>query len=836
MLQCPNHTCQTLNAETNRFCQACGVFLPKHYLWAIGAGVDRYQPGEFLANRYQCKAPRIFLDTQPGIVPDPFQELPVEFTPYLKLTPYRLHVPQLYEVIPNEDGEGSILLLEDAPLAIARPSDVADTIPDLRYTPSQDASVVELLPRLDQAWSEAIALRQLNWLWQLAQLWQPLQLQGMTSTLLTPPLLRVEGGLVRLLELQSDRTPVSLPELGVLWRSWLPSTQPALAPFLETLCQQLTQGTIHSSEQLLDRLDAALVMAGRSLSRQVALSTQTDQGPHRKRNEDACFPKSGTVQHFTLSEPSPSSPSAFPVVVVCDGIGGHQGGDVASGLAIASIQEHLQTLNPSAMGSTALGLSLEQAACIANDRIAQRNDHEQRHDRERMGTTLVMGLVTGHDLYVTHVGDSRAYRITHHGYHQVTLDDDIASREVRMGYSSFRQALQQPIGGSLVQALGMGPSSVLHPTVQRFILDEDCIFLMCSDGLSDFDRVDEYWDTTLLPVLQGKQSLAQVTKDLVTIANTRNGHDNVTIGLIHCTVQPHALPPIPAELAIADRETPPASMPTSAEDPQPSASAVKTVHVSPAPTPKPNWFAVILSVLVLVGLGIGISYALFPQRFHRWLGATRSPAGSQPTSDATALPDLTPSPSPSDPLVELTSNDILQVQQGGSDGAIALYRSRPSSSPAETTPGTGEASPTPSPPNQPDPALSNRDRPDIELLGSLPIGSVIQILQKSAATPGEVWVEVRICSTPTSTLEEAGESGPSATESDRSQLPPNPSDRSVGGEALPSPGETLDPLLSTGSQGWIAESELLPIVAKLTEPSPTQLGDCTPRRPSTVES
>jgi protein phosphatase len=154
-----------------------------------------------------------------------------------------------------------------------------------------------------------------------------------------------------------------------------------------------------------------------------------------------------------------------------------------------------------------------------------------------MGTTLVMALPIGHEIYITHVGDSRAYWITRQGCYQITLDDDVASREVRLGYAIYREAIQQSGSGSLVQALGMSPSTSLHPTAQRFILDEDGVFLLTSDGLSDFDRVEDYWETEILPILKAEADIASVAEKLVEIANTKNGHDNVTIALVYCQVK-----------------------------------------------------------------------------------------------------------------------------------------------------------------------------------------------------------------------------------------------------------------------------------------------------------
>jgi protein phosphatase len=270
------------------------------------------------------------------------------------------------------------------------------------------------------------------------------------------------------------------------------------------------------------------------------MTTLTDTGPRRERNEDACYPPSGTV----VTMP----PQDSALAIVCDGIGGHQGGNIASNLAIETIYQQLgevtdltvrlrsPTTEHPLEPSRILAI-LDDAVAVANDKISDRNDGEHRQARQRMGTTLVMALPVGHEMYLTHVGDSRAYWVTREGCYQVTLDDDLASREVRLGYAVYREAVGNSGAGSLIQALGMSGSSSLHPTSQRFILDEEGIFLLTSDGLSDFDRVEDYWQTEILPILTGEDDIISVANKLVELANTKNGHDNVTLALIHYKVQ-----------------------------------------------------------------------------------------------------------------------------------------------------------------------------------------------------------------------------------------------------------------------------------------------------------
>ncbi len=517
-LYCPDDKCQAPNPVEHNFCQQCRTPLPKRYLWTVGESPSVSNSGEILADRYLVVSKSILLDTKPGLVPNsPDSENLQLIRPYLRLIPYRLHVPQVYGVLTLTDSESKqeILLLEKPPLNV-----------------DGAANVVQLCSQLSTAWGSATSMRQLNWLWQTAQLWQPLVNEGVASSLLDPHLLRVEGSLVRLLELRPDlNSAPELPQIGEFWQQLLPTAKPAIAEFLGEICRCLHLGEIQSSEQLVAILDQGLVEIGQQTPT-IKITTKSDTGPSRQRNEDACYPSSGT----TITKP----PQPSALAIVCDGIGGHEGGNVASNLAIETIQQQVQQLtniSSDHIDPPTLLEDLEQAAAVANDKISQINDSEQRTGRQRMGTTLVMALPIAHSMYIAHVGDSRAYLITRYNCYQVTLDDDVASREVRLGYATYRDALHQGASGSLVQALGMSPSSSLHPTAQRFILDEDCVFLLCSDGLSDFDRVEQYWDTEILPIITNGLDVVDVTEKLLEIANTKNGHDNVTIALVHYQVK-----------------------------------------------------------------------------------------------------------------------------------------------------------------------------------------------------------------------------------------------------------------------------------------------------------
>lgn len=753
---CPNPMCQAPNPESHRFCHQCRTPLPKRYLWVVGKGADSLKPGEFLGSRYLVKRDRIVLDTQPGLPPELPEDISVAAEPYLKLSTCQPQVPQIFGLVEMNQKRSSteLLLLEQAPIYS---EDVS----------RQGSASVEgyLMPMLADAWATSSGIRQLNWLWQIAHLWQPLSLQRVASTLLTPELLRVEGSLVRLLQLQIDgRSNPRLSDLGRLWQQWQPTAQPDIAAFFSQLCQQIVQGNIRNAEQLVMVLDSALAVCGQYQTRSIQIATLTDQGPSRQRNEDACYPTSGTVLNITTPANLLSDTSqAVPLVVVCDGIGGHEGGEVASNLAIATIQQKLQRLllSPSAIDPTSLSYSLEQATLAANDVISQRNDAEQRQERQRMGTTLVMSLVHNHELYITHVGDSRAYRISQTGCHQVTLDDDLASREVRLGYSLYRNALQQPGSGSLVQALGMNPSSMLHPTVQRFVLDEDCLFLLCSDGLSDNDRVEQHWQTELLPVVEGKVDVATAVQRLVALANRENGHDNVTIGLVNCRVSRAdrmAAPALDPALAIAPNQLGVASSSFADLDPSvasPSKTQVLSRQQSNGLLP---WLLGLAIVLGLVGLG-----ALFISMLRSQL----NPAATvSPNPLETASPSLTEPPPPPSPPPPLTVGSIVQVDRlipnSNQTGSITLLPEPPRSGTSQT----------------------------ITTAGTVPEGSVLQISSKQSIPRQGTWLKLRVCSVP--------------------------ADASISSQPV-----------QAGQTGWIEESAIAPLVVQEPTLTPNQMGNCT---------
>jgi len=559
-IYCPNLNCSApVNNQGDLICQTCQTPLVYRYLWAVGEAVLTMPTDTLVGGRYYVRTPQVWLDTQPALQPDfPAMELSDEIQSYLQLTPQRWHLPEVYGVCPLQQADGgeiaAVLLLENAPLT----------------------DKGNLYPAIAQSWGSATAVRQLYWLWQLLSLWEPLAAEGATASLLVADNIRVEGWRVRLCQLFWDEgllaaseatsepmQSLSLADLAILWLGWVDQAHPAISDSLRHLCYEMRAEKVDVQE-IAAQLNHLLLQQAAQLPLRLQVASHSDTGPQHQHNEDSCYPPA-----FEVSTEADNLHAQL--AMVCDGIGGHEGGEVASQMAVRSLKLQVQALlaeiaeQPEPLAPAIVAEQLTAAVRVINDLIAAQNDAQGREARRRMGTTLVMGLQlpqgipvtdTGtvgnsHELYLVNVGDSRAYWITPRYCHCLTLDDDVAVREVRMGRMIYREALQRPDAGSLIQAVGTRASEFLHPTIQRFIVEEDGVLLLCSDGLSDNNWVEASWQELMTDVFRGKRSLEAAAAAWVDLANQKNGHDNVTVVLMNCHVSspmPELLmPPAPSE-------------------------------------------------------------------------------------------------------------------------------------------------------------------------------------------------------------------------------------------------------------------------------------------------
>jgi len=636
-MQCPNPDCLCEDTPLGqRLCQRCKTPLTYRYLWAIGQGVESVAPGTVVSDRYQVMAPHIWLDLWPTRPPEAPDDIPVALLPYLKLFAYRLHVPTIYSFTVWEST--GVLLLENVPID----------------------RTGKLLPTIAVLMPHATAVRQVYWLWQLLDLWMPLKELGVATSLLVPENIRIEGWRVRLRSLYRDEdeaTPPRLSALAELWRSWSSGFREPIQEPLGYLLDQMEQGLEENGpgqgvRAIALQLNQILLAQAATLPLRLKVASATSTGPRRHLNEDFCYPLPGRLTDVE------DDPLASHLAIVCDGVGGHAGGEVASQMAVRSLQIQLRALlaeiaeQKDIWPPDVVAQQLEALIRIVNNLIAAQNDEQEREARDRMGTTLVLALqlpqniateegqANSHELYLAHLGDSRAYWITPRYCQLLTVDDDIAGREVRNGRNLHREALRRVDGGVLTQAVGTRVADYIYPTLQRFVLEEDGVLLLCSDGLSDRDRIEQYWETICHPLFKEKASLESVAQRWVDLANEKSGHDNVSVVLMRCQIapeQPKLFDPTQIQPDATTAASPETELAESARallyDTPEVSSRPAEIPTTPAPRSTSYWMQVLSILLAMFILGLGTTLLwqwLSPESFNRFWQRYPAPENTTP--------------------------------------------------------------------------------------------------------------------------------------------------------------------------------------------------------------
>ncbi|MGQ9866227.1 MAG: protein phosphatase 2C domain-containing protein [Pseudanabaenaceae cyanobacterium] len=252
----------------------------------------------------------------------------------------------------------------------------------------------------------------------------------------------------------------------------------------------------------------------------------SDAGPQRESNEDHY----GVFCRWQLTETLTAGrqEQARGFFLVCDGMGGHAGGEVASALAVESLTKQLQPFWEKGMPGKQ---TLTRLVWEANRVIYQQNEAESRRDYGRMGTTLVLLLVVDTQAAIVHVGDSRIYRMTTNHLEQLTRDHEVAEQLIDRGVDPMT-ARMRPDAHQLTQALGPFTSDRIVPEVAFFEITEPSLFLLCSDGVCDYNLIEQHWKHALLPYLAPHTNLRTGVQELVELANQFNGHDNATAVLV----------------------------------------------------------------------------------------------------------------------------------------------------------------------------------------------------------------------------------------------------------------------------------------------------------------
>jgi protein phosphatase len=200
--------------------------------------------------------------------------------------------------------------------------------------------------------------------------------------------------------------------------------------------------------------------------------------------------------------------------VVADGIGGSEGGEIASRIAVESIIKSYYTLPATTVPSV-----LKQAILQANKQILAVG---QKRNWPNMGTTVVCAVLSDRMLYLTHLGDSRAYLLREGQLKRVTTDHSHVQTLIEKGELSKEEAPHHPQYHQITQALGS--SSSIEPAIKSFSISPGDQLLLCSDGLHD-----ELSDQEIKQLLTSEADQQTICNNLVLQANLAGGKDNISL-------------------------------------------------------------------------------------------------------------------------------------------------------------------------------------------------------------------------------------------------------------------------------------------------------------------
>lgn len=245
-----------------------------------------------------------------------------------------------------------------------------------------------------------------------------------------------------------------------------------------------------------------------------AFCSRTDCGRVRPHNEDALL----------VDE-------ACGLAVLADGMGGHNGGEVAAGMAVAGVGTQLADWlgqGPAPIRAEAVGRAVTAAVEAANQAIWQTAAAQEAY--RGMGTTLVVAVFLDRQLVLAHVGDSRCYRWRQGCLEALTRDHSLLQAQLDAGRITPAQAAASPRRNIVTRAVGAEPAVQVDLRIEA-VQAGDC-YLLCSDGLTDLLE-----DAAVARVLAAAPALPQAAAQLVAAANARGGHDNISVLLVRAVAR-----------------------------------------------------------------------------------------------------------------------------------------------------------------------------------------------------------------------------------------------------------------------------------------------------------
>ena len=243
------------------------------------------------------------------------------------------------------------------------------------------------------------------------------------------------------------------------------------------------------------------------MSKRIVFAAQTDQGLTRSNNEDSFTVLKGTEEQSYL-------------VLIADGMGGHQRGELASSTAVNYCSERLaKEINPE--------MTLKDIETVLVDTIAKTNvkvyvQSLEKEENRGMGTTLTVGLFIHDHLVLGHIGDCRAYLLRKNDLRLLTSDHTLVQAMVDHGDITAEQAINHPKRNVITRALGTQELTLADTYTVKFQAGDR--FLFSTDGLHDYVDIRD-----VKQILLKEKDPEQASLKLIDLANSEAGADNVTV-------------------------------------------------------------------------------------------------------------------------------------------------------------------------------------------------------------------------------------------------------------------------------------------------------------------
>lgn len=208
--------------------------------------------------------------------------------------------------------------------------------------------------------------------------------------------------------------------------------------------------------------------------------------------------------------------------VVCDGMGGVNGGDIASNLAVKTIKEILINEYVEGLSNDNIEDLLKKAIQKANFEIF--NMAQNDSTLSGMGTTIVLVAVFHDKIHVAHVGDSRAYLISQNNIKQLTIDHSVVQEMINEGEITCEEAKSHPNKNIITRALGISNEVNIDYSLENKLSDD--LIIICTDGLTNYFDQNEILEYTK------SRKMGQLIDEFIFTANKRGGSDNITVVIL----------------------------------------------------------------------------------------------------------------------------------------------------------------------------------------------------------------------------------------------------------------------------------------------------------------